>query len=242
MPRLEDTQVYDRDEEEDDLLNRNRRRVVRLWEDFIDFAFQGNVLEIAFGLILATMFTALVTSFVSDIVLPPISVLLPLNKNLEEKFAVLRSGANHPEEGYNTLKQAQADGAVVMAYGFFMNRLLNFMGVGFSLYSIASIYQFMSKDPIIKKTIRCQYCCKFVNINSIRCINCTSWLDGREDILLHQYHQQHQQQQHQQQIPTPSLPPNNGTPGSTTPGAPGATGGPTGTTTPGGGAGPSQSQ
>lgn len=51
MPRLEDTQtqVYDHDEE-DDLLNRNRRRVVRLWEDFIDFAFQGNVLEIAFGL------------------------------------------------------------------------------------------------------------------------------------------------------------------------------------------------
>lgn len=64
------------------------------------------------------MFTALVTSFVSDIVLPPISVLLPLNKNLEEKFAVLRSGPNHPEEGYNTLKQAQADGAVVMAYGY----------------------------------------------------------------------------------------------------------------------------
>ncbi|KAK3491742.1 large-conductance mechanosensitive channel [Neurospora crassa] len=180
MPRLEDNQVYD---EEDDLLNRNRRRVVRLWEDFVGFAFQGNVLEIAFGLILATMFTALVTSFVSDIVLPPISVLLPLNKNLEEKFAVLRSGANHPEEGYNTLKQAQADGAVVMAYGFFMNRLLNFMGVGFSLYSIASIYQWMSKDPIIKKTVPCPYCCKFININSIRCVNCTSWLDGREDML-----------------------------------------------------------
>lgn len=47
MPRLEDNQVYD---EEDDLLNRNRRRVVRLWEDFVGFAFQGNVLEIAFGL------------------------------------------------------------------------------------------------------------------------------------------------------------------------------------------------
>ena len=55
MPRLEDTQVYDHDEE-DDLLNRNRRRVVRLWEDFIDFAFQGNVLEIAFGLMCAQPF------------------------------------------------------------------------------------------------------------------------------------------------------------------------------------------
>ncbi|KAK3398730.1 gated mechanosensitive channel [Sordaria brevicollis] len=218
MPRLEEdtpVSVYDHDEE-DDLLNRNRRRVVRLWEDFVDFAFQGNVLEIAFGLILATMFTALVTSFVSDIVLPPISVLLPLNKNLEEKFAVLRSGANHPEEGYNTLKQAQADGAVVMAYGFFMNRLLNFMGVGFSLYSIASIYQWMSKDPIIKKTVRCQYCCKFVNINSIRCINCTSWLDGREDILLSHH------LQHRQPIPNPT--------GTSTPGAT-----PGGTTTPGAG-------
>lgn len=73
------------------------------------------------------MFTALVTSFVSDIVLPPISVLLPLNKNLEEKFAVLRSGANHPEEGYNTLKQAQADGAVVMAYGYVTPSLLSYL-------------------------------------------------------------------------------------------------------------------
>jgi large conductance mechanosensitive channel len=59
-----------------------------------------------------------VTSFVSDILLPPLSVLLPLNKNLEEKFAVLRAGEHRPGDGgYNTLKQAQEDGAVVMAYG-----------------------------------------------------------------------------------------------------------------------------
>ena len=64
------------------------------------------------------MFTALITSLVSDIILPPLSVLLPLNKNLEEKFAVLKSGPNRDAlQGYNTLKQAQEDGAVVMAYG-----------------------------------------------------------------------------------------------------------------------------
>jgi len=63
------------------------------------------------------MFTAVVTSLVSDVLLPPLSILLPLNKNLEEKFAVLKPG---PGKGgpYNTLKQAQEDGAVVMAYGF----------------------------------------------------------------------------------------------------------------------------
>jgi len=113
-PRLPD----DSDSDEHDLLDESRRRASRILHGFIDFAFQGNVLEIAFGLIIASMFTALVTSFVSDILLPPLSVLLPLNKNLEEKFAVLRSGPHRPGDGgYNTLKQAQDDGAVVMAYG-----------------------------------------------------------------------------------------------------------------------------
>jgi large conductance mechanosensitive channel len=120
-PQLGDNPPYrdeENDDEERDLLDEGRRRAGRILGGFIDFAFQGNVLEIAFGLILASMFTAVVTSFVSDILLPPLSVLLPLNKNLEEKFAVLRAGPNEPSDGgYNTLKQAQEDGAVVMAYG-----------------------------------------------------------------------------------------------------------------------------
>jgi large conductance mechanosensitive channel len=109
------------------------------------------------------MFTAVVTSLVTDILLPPLSVLLPLNKNLEEKFAVLRAGNAMPEEGYNTLQLAQDDGAVVMAYGVFLNRLINFMGVGFSLYGLASLYQFFSKDPIIKHQVKCRYCRKWIN-------------------------------------------------------------------------------
>ena len=113
-PRLPDVDSDDLD----DLIDESRRRASRILHGFIDFAFQGNVLEIAFGLIIASMFTALVTSFVSDIMLPPLSVLLPLNKNLDEKFAVLRPGLHRPGEGYNTMKQAQDDGAVVMAYGY----------------------------------------------------------------------------------------------------------------------------
>jgi large conductance mechanosensitive channel len=55
---------------------------------------------------------------VSDILLPPLSVILPLNRNLDEKFAVLQSGPNYDElSGYTTLDQAQNDGAVVLAYG-----------------------------------------------------------------------------------------------------------------------------
>lgn len=62
----------------------------------------------------------MVTSFVSEILLPPISLLPFIQRNMEEKFAVLREGhrlARNGTHGYNTLEQALADGAVVMAYG-----------------------------------------------------------------------------------------------------------------------------
>ncbi|KAL2148483.1 hypothetical protein VTH82DRAFT_2037 [Thermothelomyces myriococcoides] len=178
MPRLPDDTEEDRD-----LLDEGRRHARRIIHEFIDFAFQGNVLEIAFGLILASMFTTLVTSFVSDILLPPLSVLLPINKNLEEKFAVLKPGPHQPADGgYNTLQQAQDDGAVVMAYGFFLSRLLNFMGVGFSLYAMGTIYQYISHDRIIKRTVKCKYCRKRISERALRCVNCSSWQDGREDL------------------------------------------------------------
>jgi large conductance mechanosensitive channel len=71
---------------------------------------------------LASAFTTVVTSFVSDILLPPLSLLPFINRNMDEKFAVLRAGKNYHNgthgHGYNTLSQALSDGAVVMAYGY----------------------------------------------------------------------------------------------------------------------------
>ena len=67
----------------------------------------------------AAGFTALVTSFVSDILLPPISLLPFINKNLDERFTVLRHGDRPARyDHYETRKQAQDDGAVIMAWGY----------------------------------------------------------------------------------------------------------------------------
>jgi large conductance mechanosensitive channel len=67
---------------------------------------------------LAAAFTTLVTSFVSEILLPPLSLLPFINRNMEEKFAILKKGPHYDEEdGYNTMQQALDDGAVIMAYG-----------------------------------------------------------------------------------------------------------------------------
>ncbi|KAI5866802.1 gated mechanosensitive channel [Durotheca rogersii] len=164
------------------LLREGEKRVHRIFSGFIDFAFSGNILEIAFGLILATAFTSVTTSLVSDILLPPLSIVLPLRKNLVEKFAVLRPGPKYDElNGYNTLEQAQDDGAIVLAYGVFLNKVVSFLGMGVALYGLAHLYQYLSRDPIIKHTVKCRYCKRSVSEKATRCVNCTSWLDGRED-------------------------------------------------------------
>ena len=69
---------------------------------------------------IAAAFTTVVTSFVSEILLPPLSLIPGINRNMDSKFAILRRGPNYNKTmsiGYNTLEQAAADGAVVMAYG-----------------------------------------------------------------------------------------------------------------------------
>lgn len=64
-------------------------------------------------------FTQVVTSFVSDVILPVISLLPFIHRNLDEKFHVLKKGPNYDHaRGYNTLAQARDDGALVMAYGY----------------------------------------------------------------------------------------------------------------------------
>jgi large conductance mechanosensitive channel len=60
--------------------------------------------------------------------MPPLAIILPINKNIEEKFAILRPGESYnATAGYNTLQQALDDGAVVMAYGYGIKNLARFL-------------------------------------------------------------------------------------------------------------------
>ncbi|KAJ6119984.1 hypothetical protein N7523_004264 [Penicillium sp. IBT 18751x] len=155
------------------------------WNAFVNFAARDNVLEVALGLIIANAFTKVVTSFVSDLALPVVSLLPFLNRNMDQKFAVLSRGPNYvSEEGYNTIKQARDDGALVLAYGLFIENILNFLGVSLTLFAVAHAYMFVSHDKIIKPTVRCRYCKKFISAQkqARRCCNCSSWQDGREDL------------------------------------------------------------
>ncbi|KIM37983.1 hypothetical protein M413DRAFT_20107 [Hebeloma cylindrosporum] len=158
------------------------RKIRSAWSGFLDFALRDNVLEVAVGLIIAAAFTSVVKSLVSDILLPPISLLPFMSRNLEEKFWVMRKGPHYSRSvGYNTRQQAIDDGAVILTYGAFFDSLVNFIGIGVVLYFIANVYGYFSKDSIIKHTVKCRYCRKEISSKAKRCPMCTSWTDGRED-------------------------------------------------------------
>ncbi|KAL4940637.1 hypothetical protein BDV06DRAFT_196302 [Aspergillus oleicola] len=158
-------------------------RAYRAWDGFIDFAARDNVLEVALGLIIAQAFTSVVNSFVSDIVLPLVSLLPFIMRNMDEKFAVLSKGPHyHKEKGYNTIEQARDDGALVLAYGVFLEKVVNLLGISLTLYTLAQLYMMFSKKKIIKRTVKCKYCRKWISERALRCVNCSSWQDGREEL------------------------------------------------------------
>ncbi|KAJ5160169.1 Anditomin synthesis protein L [Penicillium canariense] len=141
------------------------KQVKHGWQAFVNFAARDNVLEVALGLIIADAFTKVVTSFVSDIALPIVSLLPFLNRNMDQKFAVLSEGPRYANgEGYNTVKQAREDGALVLAWGMFVQNMLNFAGVSLTLFAVAHLYMLISQDKIIKPTVRCRYCRKFISV------------------------------------------------------------------------------
>ena len=99
---------------------------------------------------------------------------------MEEKFLILRRGQSHSWH-YNTVTQALGDGAVVWAWGSFVDKLLRFFIIALALFLIAKAYSKITKDNIVKRQIRCKYCRKYISDKAKRCFNCTSWQDGREE-------------------------------------------------------------
>jgi len=160
------------------------KRTRSFFESFADWVLQDNVLEVALSFIIASAFNELISSFVTDIIVPPISLLPFLSRNLDEKFAVLRGGEalnNGTVRWYNTVHQARDDGALVLAYGNFLDKIIRLFILGLSLYSVGILYGLLSHDNVIKHQVKCKFCRKRISTKAKRCFQCTSWQDGRED-------------------------------------------------------------
>ncbi|HUF37887.1 MAG TPA: large conductance mechanosensitive channel protein MscL [Anaerolineales bacterium] len=98
-------------------------------KEFRDFIMRGNILDLAVAVVIGVAFGAIVTSFVNDILMPPIGLLLG-GVDFSNLFLDL-SG-----EGYETLAAAQEAGAATINYGLFLNTVINFLIVAFAIFMV----------------------------------------------------------------------------------------------------------
>jgi len=99
-----------------------------MWKEFREFALKGNVVDLAVGIIIGAAFTAIVSSLVDDIIMPPIG-LLTGGVDFSQLFVVLKGDGT-----YNTVQQAKDAGAVTWNIGMFINAIIKFVIVAFAVY------------------------------------------------------------------------------------------------------------
>jgi len=148
-----------------------------MFKEFKEFAMRGNVVDMAVGIIIGAAFGTIVSSLVSDIIMPPIGLLLG-NVDFTNLFIVLKQGAQVGP--YATVADANAAGAVTMNYGVFINTIISFIIVAFAIFLlIRNLNRLKKKEeapPAEPTTKECPFCLSVVAIKAVRCPNCTSEL------------------------------------------------------------------
>jgi large conductance mechanosensitive channel len=148
-------------------------------QEFKKFAMRGNVVDMAVGIIIGGAFGTIVKSLVSDVIMPPIGLLLG-GVDFSDLFITLKEGATAGP--YTTLASAQEAGAVVIGYGLFINALISFVIVAFAVFllikSINKLQGEAEAAPEEPTTKDCPYCLSSIPIKASRCPNCTSELAG----------------------------------------------------------------
>jgi large conductance mechanosensitive channel len=142
-----------------------------MFKEFKEFIMRGNVLDLAVGIVIGAAFGKIVTSLVSDIVMPPIGVLLG-KVDFSNLFIDL-SGGHYP-----TLDAAKAAGAATIKYGVFLNTVVDFVIVAFVIFLVIKQANRLKRQPApaAPTTKECPFCHTAIPIPATRCPNCTSQL------------------------------------------------------------------
>lgn len=137
-------------------------------KEFKEFAVRGNVLDLAVGVVIGAAFGKIVTSFVTDIVMPPIGLFIG-RIDFKDLFIDL-SGRTYP-----SLTAAKAAGAPILAYGNFLNTIFEFIIVAFAVFLLVRQVNRMRAKPTPTPTTKeCAYCLSIIPIAATRCPHCTS--------------------------------------------------------------------
>jgi len=140
-----------------------------MFKEFKEFAMRGNVLDLAVGVIIGAAFGTVVTSLVNDVIMPPIGKLMG-GMDFKDLFYSLGSVT------YNTLDEAKKAGAPVIAYGNFLNTVINFLIVSFAIFLLVKqVNRLRGPAPAAAPTTKdCRFCGMAIPLQASRCPHCTS--------------------------------------------------------------------
>lgn len=142
-------------------------------KEFKEFIMRGNVVDLAVGIIIGGAFGKIVSSFVSDILMPPLGLILG-KINFSDLFI------NLSDKAYPSVAAAKAAGAPTINYGIFINTVIDFLIVAFAIYlMIVQINRFKKKPEVLPATTKeCPFCLSAIPLKAVRCPYCTSNLEG----------------------------------------------------------------
>jgi large conductance mechanosensitive channel len=140
-----------------------------MFKEFKEFAMKGNVLDLAVGVVIGAAFGKITSSFVSDILMPPLSLLLG-RVNFSNLFFTL-SG-----QSLATLEEAKKAGSVTLNYGLFIGTVVDFLCVAFAVFILVKQVNRMRRPaPAPAVTTKdCPFCTSPIPLKAVRCPQCTA--------------------------------------------------------------------
>jgi large conductance mechanosensitive channel len=145
----------------------SKRRTI-VFKEFKEFAMRGSVLDLAVGVIIGAAFGKIVASLVDDVLLPPIGQLLG---KVDFSGLFINLSGTH----FDTLQAAKAAGKATLNYGNFINTVINFLIVAFTIFVVVRIVnRWMPKPPPAVTTKDCPQCAMAIPLAAKKCGHCTS--------------------------------------------------------------------
>jgi large conductance mechanosensitive channel len=150
----------------------NKKEVHSLWNEFRKFIDRGNVLDLAIGVVVGGAFGKIVTSFVDDILMPPIGLIIG-KVDFSNLFINLSSTP------YSSVEEAKKAGAATINYGLFLTNVINFLIIAFVIFLIVKqVNKYIPKKHEKPATSKeCPICITSIPLQAKRCPACTSYLE-----------------------------------------------------------------
>jgi large conductance mechanosensitive channel len=138
-------------------------------KEFKEFAMKGNVLDMAVGVVVGAAFGKITSSFVADVLMPPLSLLLG-RVNFTNLFVTLSGGT------FATLDEAKKAGAVTLNYGLFINTVIDFVFIAFAVFLLVKqVNRMRTPAPAAPVTTKdCPFCTSAIPLKANRCPMCTA--------------------------------------------------------------------